>query len=125
MIVFVGVMLLKSILHEVLWIGEKSYCIFLGQNEKENLFRMCSVVTNLVTPLEFKPTRCATTLCHFRWTRNGSVATQFILLSSTAESSATNGNVVVLERFGQSKPQASSNEERTRKKTSFCCLQWI
>ena len=50
----------------------------------EYLFRMCSVVTNLVMSLEFKPIRSATMLCHFGRTRNGYVATRFILLSSTA-----------------------------------------
>ena len=65
------------------------------------LFRMCSVVTNLVTPQEFKPICCATTLCHFGQTRNGYVGTHFILLNGTAESSATNGYVVFPERFGQ------------------------
>ena len=62
---------------------------------------MCSVATNLVTSLEFNPIRGATPLCHFERTRNGYVATHFIFLSSTAESSATNGYVVVPERFVQ------------------------
>ena len=77
---------------------------------------MCSVVTNLVTPLEFKPIRCATKLCHFGRTRNGYVATQFILLSSTAESSASSRYVVVPERFGQNEERASRVEEQARKK---------
>ena len=85
----------------------------------ESLFRTCSVVTNLMTSLEFKPIRCATTLCHFGRTRNGYVAAQFILLSSTAESSATTGYVVVPERFGQNEEPVSRNEERARKKHSF------
>ena len=52
--------------------------------KSEYLFRMCSVVTNLVTSLEFQPIRCATTLCHFGWLRDdGYVATQFILFSGT------------------------------------------
>ena len=55
---------------------------------------------------------------HFGWTRNGYVATRFILLCSTAESSATNGYVVVPERSGQSEAQASRNVERSRKKPS-------
>ena len=38
-------------------------------------------------------------LCHFGRTGNGYVATRFIPLSSTAESSATSGYVVVPERF--------------------------
>ena len=72
---------------------------------------MCFVATNLVTSLEFKPIRCATTLCHFGGTRNGYVATRFILLSSTAESSATSSYVVIPERFSQSEEQASRNEK--------------
>ena len=40
-------------------------------------------------------------LCHIGRTRNGYVATRFNLLSSTAESSATSGYVVVPEHFGQ------------------------
>ena len=59
---------------------------------------MCSVVTNQVTSLEFQSIRCATMLLHFGRTRNGYVATRFILLSSTAESSATSGYVVAPER---------------------------
>ena len=54
---------------------------------------MCSVVTNLVTSLEFQPIRCATMLFHFGRTRNVYVATRIILFSSTAESSATSGYV--------------------------------
>ena len=46
---------------------------------------MCSVATNLVTPLKFEPILCATTLCHFARTRSDYVATHFILLSSTVE----------------------------------------
>ena len=41
----------------------------------------------------------------FAQTRNGYVATHFVLLSSTAESSATSGYVVVAERFGKIKNQ--------------------
>ena len=80
---------------------------------------MCPVVTNLVTSLEFQLIRCATMLCHFGQTRNKPVGSRFILLSSTAESSATSGYVVVPERFGQSEARASSNVERTRKKPTF------
>ena len=80
---------------------------------------MCSVVTNLVMSLEFKPIHCATTLCHFGRTRNGYVATKFLVLSSTAESSATSGYVVVPELFGQNEERASRNEERAKKKPSF------
>ena len=78
---------------------------------------MCSVVTNLVTSVELKPIRCATTLRHLRQTRN--VAIPFILLSRIAEISATSGYVVVSERFGQNDEPASKNEERTKQKPIF------
>ena len=58
-------------------------------------------------------------LCHFGRTRNGYVATQFILFGSTAESSAKTGYVVVPERFGQCEARAIRNAEGTRKKPSF------
>ena len=83
------------------------------------MFRTRSVATDLVTSLKFQPIRCAIMLCQFGQTRNGYVATFFILLSSTAASSATSGYVVVPERFGQNEDPACSNEERTRKKPSF------
>ena len=85
----------------------------------ENLFRMCSVVIDLVTSLDFQPVLCATMLFHFGRTRNGYVATRFILLSSTAESSATCGYVVAPERYGQSDTSAGRNVERSKKKPSF------
>ena len=77
---------------------------------------MCSVVTNAVTSLEFQPIRCATTLFHFGRTGNVYVATRIILLSSTAEGSATGGYVAATERSGQSEAWASRNVERARKK---------
>ena len=80
---------------------------------------MCSVVTNLVTSLKFQPIRCATTLFHFGRTRNVCMATRIILLSSTAESSATSGYVVAPERSGQIEELASRNVERARKKPSL------
>ena len=52
--------------------------------KNEYLFRTRSVATNLITSIEFLPIRCATVLCHFGQTRNGSVAIHFILVSSTA-----------------------------------------
>ena len=58
-------------------------------------------------------------LCHFGQTRNGYVGPYFILLSTTAVSSATGGYVVVPEHFGQTEEPAGSNEERTRKKPRF------
>ena len=79
---------------------------------------MCSVVTNLVTSLEFQPIRCATTLFHFGRTRNVYVATRLILLSSTAESSATSDYEVATERYGQNEAWACTNLERARKKPS-------
>ena len=72
---------------------------------------MCSVVTNLVTSLEFQPIRCATTLFHFGRTRDVYVATKIILLSSTAEGSATSGYVAATERSGQSEAWAGRNVE--------------
>ena len=69
--------------------------------KSEYLFRMCSVVTILVTSLEFQPIRCATTMFHFGGTRNVYAATRIVLLSSTAESSATSGYVVATEGSGQ------------------------
>ena len=74
---------------------------------------MCSVVTNLVTSIEFQPIRCATTLFHFGRTRNGYVAIRIILLSSTS------GYVVAPDRSGQKGPGASRNVERARKKPSL------
>ena len=65
------------------------------------MFRVCSVVTNRVTSLEFQPIRSATTLFHFGWKRDVYVATRIILLSSTAEGSATSGYVAATERSGQ------------------------
>ena len=85
---------------------------------------MCSAVTNLVTSLEFQPSRCATTPFHFERISNVYVATRFFLLSSNAESSATRGFVVASERSGQSEVWADRNVERT-KKAYFCSQQWI
>ena len=85
---------------------------------------MCSVETNLVTSQEFNPIRCAFMLCQFGKTRNGYVAIYFVVLSSTAVSSATSGYVVVPERFGLNEEPAGSNEERTGKSlVSF--QRWI
>ena len=55
-------------------------------------------------------------LFHFGRTRNVYVATRIILLSSTAESSATSGYVVATERASQSEAWAGRNVERARKK---------
>ena len=85
----------------------------------EYLFRTRSVNTDLVTSLEIQPIRCAFRLCQFGQKRNGYVATYFILLTSTAVSSATSGYVAVPGSFGQNEEPACSNEERTTKKPSF------
>ena len=77
---------------------------------------MCFVAINLVTSLEIRPIRCATTLYHIGRTRNGYVANPFILPSSTGESSATSGYVFVPERFGPNEEPAGRNEERAKKK---------
>ena len=76
---------------------------------------MCFVVTNLVTSLEFQPIRCAATLFHFGRTRAVYIATRIILLSSTAEGSATSGYVAATERSGQPEAWAVRNVERARK----------
>ena len=63
---------------------------------------MFSIVTNLVTSLEFQPIRCATALFHFGRPRDVYVATRIILLSSTEEGSGTGGYVAATEHSGQS-----------------------
>ena len=83
------------------------------------LLRTRYVATDLVTSQNFKPIRCAFMLCEFGWTRNVYVATRFILLSSTAESSATSGHVAVPEQFLQNDKLSVNNVERARKKPSF------
>ena len=82
--------------------------------KSEYLFRMCSVVTNLVTSLEFNPIHCATMLYHFGQTRNSSVAIHLFLRRSTAMSSATGDYIAVPERFGQNEEPAVAmrNEQR-------------
>ena len=47
------------------------------------------------------------------------MATRIILLSRTAESSATSGYVAVPEHFLKNEEPSVNNEERTRKKPSF------
>ena len=58
-------------------------------------------------------------LCHFGRTRNVYVATRFIILSSTAESSAKSGYLAVPEHFLQNEEPVCINVERTREKPSF------
>ena len=55
-----------------------------------------------MTSLEFQPIRGATTLFHFGRPRDVYAATRIILLSSTAEGSATSGYVAATEHSGQS-----------------------
>ena len=83
------------------------------------MFRTRSVATDLVTSLEIQPIRCAIMLCQFGRSRNVYVATRFILLSSTAESSATSGYVAVPGHFLQNEEPSVNNEERTRKEPNF------
>ena len=54
-------------------------------------------------------------LLHFGPTRNVYVATRIILLSSTAEGSASSGYVAATERSGQNEAWAVRNVERARK----------
>ena len=83
------------------------------------LLRARYVATDLVTSQNFRPKRCAFMLRQFGRTRNVYVATRFILLSSTEQSSATSGYVAVPEHFLQNDEPSVNNEERTRKKPSF------
>ena len=85
----------------------------------KNSLRTRSVATDLVTSQKFQPIRFAFMLCQFGRTRNVYVATRFILLSSTAESSATSGYVAVPEHFLQNEEPACINEEQTKEKPSF------
>ena len=66
------------------------------------LLRTRYVATDLVTSQNFQPIRCVFTLFHFGRTRDVYVATRNILLSSTAESSATGCYVAATEGCGQS-----------------------
>ena len=83
------------------------------------LSRASYVATDLVTSQNFQPIRCAFMLCQFGRTRNVYVAKRFILLSSTAESSAANGYVAVPEHFLQNEEPSVNNVERAGKKPSF------
>ena len=80
---------------------------------------MFSVITNLVTSLEFQPVRCTTTLFQFGGTRNDYVANRFLLFSITAESSATSGYIVAPERSAEREARAVRNVERTKRKPNF------
>ena len=81
-------------------------------SKSECLFPTCSVVTILVTSLEFQSIHCANTLFHFGRTGNVYVATRIIIFSSTAESSATSVYLVAPERSGQIEALAGRNVER-------------
>ena len=81
--------------------------------------RALYVATDLVTSQNFQPIRCAFALFHFGRIRAVYVATRIILLSSTAEGSATSGYVVATCHHGQIEAWASKNVERARKKPSF------
>ena len=83
------------------------------------LLRTRYVTTDMVTSQHFQPIRCAFTLFHFWRTRDVYVATRIILLSSTAEGSATSGFVAATERYGQSEAWGSKNLERAKEKLSF------
>ena len=54
-------------------------------------------------------------LFHFGRTRDVYVATRIILLSSTAEGSATGAYVAAMERSGQCEAWAGRNVKRARK----------
>ena len=68
------------------------------------LLRARYVATDLVTSQNSQPIRCAIRLRHFGRTRAVYVATRIILLSSTAEGSATSGYVVATCHHGRSVP---------------------
>ena len=65
------------------------------------LLRTRSVATDLVMSKNLQPIHCAFMVCQFGRTRNVYVAARIILLSSTAESSATSGYVAVPEHLLQ------------------------
>ena len=83
------------------------------------LLRTRYVATDLVTSQNFQPIRRAFAMLHFGRTRDVYVATRILLLSSTAEGSATGGYVVATERSGQIEARASKIMERANKKPSF------
>ena len=62
-------------------------------------------------------------LCYDGQLRNGCIATHFILLSSTAASSATGGYVVVPERpSGNGEPTCRNEEETGNAPSSYVVL---
>ena len=86
---FIGAVIYITIYNVNYFAVDKLTTITALDFKNEPFFRTCSVANNLVVVLEVDRVRCATMLCHFAQTRNGSVATQFFLLSSSATSSAT------------------------------------
>ena len=83
------------------------------------MLRTRSCATDLVMSQNLQPIRCAFMLSHLGRTRNIYVATRIILLSTTAENSATGGYVSVPEHFLQNEEPACNNEKRTGKKPTF------
>ena len=88
-------------------------------SRSEYLFRTRSIDTDLVTSLELQRICWANMLCHFGQTRNGYIATYFILLSSTAAINATSGYVIDPEQLGQNEEPVGSNKELAKKKPRF------
>ena len=88
------------------------------------LLRARYVATDLVTSQNFQTIRCAFMLYQVGRTRNVYAATRFILLSSTAASSATSGYVAVPQHFLQNDEPSVNNVERAGKRlVSF--RKWI
>ena len=92
-------------------------------SRSECLFRTRSVATDLVTSREIQPIRCAFMLCQFGQTRSGYLATFFILLSSSAASSATSKYITVPERPCRNEEPNSGNEEQNRNVPSSYLVQ--
>ena len=99
------------------------------QNKERDLIkymlRTCSVATNLVTSLEVAPICCATMLCLFDLTRQGSLGTHFIHFSTIAMSSDTSDYVAVPERVVQNEEPANRTEKRFRNKLSSALKKYL
>ena len=76
-----------------------------------------------MTSLEFDPIRRATLLCHFDQNLNGSVATHFILLNSTATNNAKGDYVAAPQRLSQNEEPAG--KKRNELGTNLVSLQNI
>ena len=83
------------------------------------LLRARYVATDLVTSQKSQPIRCAFALFHFGRIRAVYVATSIILLSSTAEGSATSGTQSTHATTAKVRRALVNNVERARKKLSF------